>query len=188
METKIEITKVKLTKEETAKIEYRIIDQASLKTFSEMSGSYTNMVHKDFKTALAGLVPHMLLITQFTDKDLDKLGKKDLKDYEVRGISIGGDEIHGVVISGRKNLKSGKIFNINTPFTAYELGEDDSYDYPEELEEALQLVYEEAIEYIFNGKKDDSQHELFNKDGEKKEDTEEEIKEKSHMDLVETEA
>lgn len=69
--------------------------------------------------------------------------------FKVTGFSIGGStDSEGCVLIGRKELKSGKVMNMTSPFTKW----DDDYPYTSELSQAIEGCKYEILEFIVNGK------------------------------------
>lgn len=155
---KIEITKAKITKNQTLEATYIRHNEDGTTTVVDEKDC-ENLVHPDLVAAFQKLAPHMALIVDLRESDIiGKTGKKTAIDavpvehfskFEVKSFSIGGDG-EGVVISGNKKLNSAQIFNINTPFQKYE-DELSDYQWGSELAEVVQhCVYE--VEQYLSGK------------------------------------
>lgn len=91
--------------------------------------------------------------------------------FTVTGFTIGGSgDSEGCCLIGRKNLMSGKVMNITSPFTKWE----DDYRYTSELAQAIEMVKHEILEFIIEGKQAPDRQQEFDFPGEEE------------FDLVET--
>ena len=123
----------------------------------EVTRKCSQIVHADFKAALDTLKKHLVIICEqpeandILDAGVDNYDVEKLDNYVVTGYSTGGsDEDAGVTIIGQKLLKSGKVVNINAPFTKYE--DFDTYKHGTELSGDIYSCNNEVVEYLFKGK------------------------------------
>ena len=150
----IVITKAKITKGDTLKVEYStngdtiVIDRKLL-------------VHEDLVAAFEELVPHWCILT---DSNVEKLadtpegtqltGRERIR---VTGISIGGDNT-GVIITCKKSVSQGnREIIVNTPFTEFEA---DYYPFSGKMSKAVQNCMKEVSEYLKGKCAKDPQQEL----------------------------
>ena len=143
------ITKAKVTKDNTL-----------VATYTDETGTVTvegkNLVTNDLINAFKALVPHMAFLceqkeaagTDFLEDLPDNIGSI----LEVSGYTLGGDgDSRGVTLTGKRFLKSNKVFNLNAPFTKF-ADENENYAFQFELEQAIESCCYEVNEYIFNKK------------------------------------
>lgn len=143
----MEIIKAKITKDSTLEATYR--DDTGT-----ISIAGKNLVTNDLIDSFAKLIPHLAFLTEQKEAVGEKLDTlPDIsKILEVTGYSRGGqDESSGVTLTGKRILQSGKILNLNSPFTQFE-NENEQYEYQFELEQALETCEYEVNEYLFNKK------------------------------------
>ncbi len=182
----LSIHKVKLKDASKLEVEYEkrteIQDDsgAIIECFKdEVSLKSERHVHPDLEKAFKILNIHLAFICELVDPyDLEledsihdfvqlpeSADHEYLKSFLVTGFTIGGEGDHeGVVLTGRKVLKSQKILNINTPFQKFIPGEFDEgvYDYLDQLRWAIDNVINEVNLFIIEGKSaSNGQLELF---------------------------
>ena len=145
----MEITKAKVTKDNTL-----------VATYTDETGTITvegkNLVTNDLINAFKALVPHMAFLCEQKEAD----GKEFLEDMpdnidsilEVTGYTVGGDgDSRGVILTGKRFLKSNKVLNLNAPFTKF-TDDSENYRFQFELEQAIEACDYEVNEYLFNKK------------------------------------
>jgi len=117
---------------------------------------------KEFHDALQALKPHVVVILEMFD-DLEELPEHFMSTITVTGISLGGsDEYAGVTIVAQRKLKSGKVFNMITPFTRFSDEENpDAYPHGFELASLVSAVEANAREYLAGKHAAGVQLELF---------------------------
>ena len=143
----MEIIKAKITKDSTLEATYR--DDTGT-----ISIAGKNLVTNDLIDAFAKLIPHLAFLTEQKEASGEKLDTlPDIsKILEVTGYTRGGqDESAGVTLTGKRILQSGKVLNLNSPFTQLQ-NENEQYEYQFELEQALETCEYEVHEYLFNQK------------------------------------
>lgn len=111
-------------------------------------------VHQDLITALERLRLHFAFLVELTEPMYFKGMKydeiytsKEVEDLlmHVDVYAVSWDDSHsGVVITGKKHLKSGKSFPMNAPFTEFE---DDTYPFMDDLKKDLEVVVAEIHQY-----------------------------------------
>lgn len=161
------IRKAKLVKDlEWLEAEYDIQELNEEKVFVsklELKATIKKRAHPDLVEAFKSLTPHLYFLTEMEDdaRWRAKNPQAELKDvfdltpvlgeFKVTSFSIGGyDEHEGVTITGQKKLKSGKILNLNTPFTKW-IDENSPYGFSDDLFRDVQVVIGEIKLYL-NGK------------------------------------
>lgn len=117
---------------------------------------------KEFHDALQDLKPHVVVILEMFDS-LDELPEHFMSTITVTGISLGGsDEYAGVTIVAQRKLKSGKVFNMITPFTRFSDDENpDAYPHGFELASLVSAVESHARDYLAGKHAASLQLELF---------------------------
>ena len=113
------------------------------------------LVSDDLIAAFDNLKKHMVKICDFkkseliTRENIEDYACLDLPEYSITGFSIGGNDEHeGVTLIGSRKFDSGKVLNIVTPFTKYDI---DEYEFAMELASDIQRCVYEVEEYL-NGK------------------------------------
>lgn len=168
----IEIKKAKIKSKIFLAYEYK---QTIEGTQNDISTSSNAPIHPDLQEKFNALIPHFALLTeQIGEFIMEKVVRENnesekeelVERFNVTGITISdsnGEE--GVVLTGQKILKNGKVVNFNTPFTKY-YDDMESYEYGEELQKTVADLKEEVLEYM-NGKQAESnQLEMFGDDEE----------------------
>ena len=158
---KTEVKKLSLKNERleaTMEVDYRGKDPNNneIETTDEVVRKSSQVVHADLKETLNRLRIHMVCICEqpeaglLNDKNIFDFDPDQLENYEITGYSISGyDESRGVVITGKKLLKTGMVLNINTPFTKFE--DEDGYKYGGALASDIEACNYE-VEAHLNGK------------------------------------
>lgn len=149
----IEFKKIELSSSIFLKWEYVQTD-AGRKT--KIKASADAVIHTDLSEAIQGLVPHFCLITEMKKKsevakiiDLKQISDDLLSKYKVTGVSI--DDNKGEIsykISGYKVLNTGKTTAFETPKIKRESTAEDTYDFFNELEQQIEVIKEETLEYM----------------------------------------
>lgn len=145
----MEIRKAKITKDNTLTATY--MDETGAVT---VEGK--NLVTKDLARAFSSLIPHMAFLCELKEADgkmsLDELPEDICNVIEVVGFTKGGDgDSAGVMLTGKRFLKTNKVLNLNTPFTKL-VDDTEDYDFQFELEQAIEECCYEVNEYLFNKK------------------------------------
>lgn len=153
----IEIKKAKIKNRLFLAYEYTATENG---TENKISTSSDAPIHDDLQSVFNAFIPHFALITEevkIDDKIRDSITgategnilPETLDKYSVTGITVAGsDDSEGVVISGYKELESGKVVNFNTPFQMFS---DEDYEFTSELYECVENWKSEVMEYM-NGK------------------------------------
>lgn len=163
---KMEIIKTEIKKasikdeslEAKMEVEFRGKDEQgnSVETIDDVTRKSPQVLHADLKEAFRRLRLHMVIVCEQPEagdieaEGIDNFSSDNLENYEVTGYTISGsDESEGVVLTGKKLLKSGMVLNINTPFTKYE--DEENYAYGSDLSaDILACNYE--VKAHLNGK------------------------------------
>lgn len=143
-------------KDASAEVSYEILNEDGYR--SEIVAKHSYPPHKDLLEAFGILRKHLVCLCDLREADLIHAeGDMELFDHEkldkftVTSFTIGGyDEYEGVVITGQKRLKSGKVLNLNTPFSLW-MDENDPYEYEDCLYNDVARCIFEVEEYL-NGK------------------------------------
>lgn len=115
-------------------------------------------IHEDLALAFKRVIPHFALLCE-QRKDSPEIKKlmnagvfhedEITKDFEVTGFTIGGSgDNEGVTLIGKRFLSTGKVLNLNSPFTKWD---DEEYKYINDLSEHIETLRTEVFEY-YNGK------------------------------------
>ena len=131
-----------------------------------------NIVHKDLREALQGLIPHLAIITEQREAykaTLDKLREQRITDKEdnaykrlsVSGIALSADG-KKVIITGSRILSTAGVVSVCTPLI--DLENEDEYKYQNDLALDIDAVVYEAKAYIEEKKWGVKQGELEFKD------------------------
>lgn len=152
----IEFTKIELASRIFLKWEYVQTDAGRV---TKIKASADAVVHDDLADAIQGLAPHFTLLTEMKKKpevakiiDLKQISEDLTSKFKVTGLSI--DDNKGELsykISGYKILNTGKTVSFETPKIKREASEDDQYDFYNELEQQIEVIKDEVLEYM-NGK------------------------------------
>jgi len=120
-------------------------------------------VHADLAAAVDNFIPHMVMLTELFDSvefegrelmPFDCSAAPNLLKFQVSSVSMGGSDEHfGLSISGRKNLRNGRVFNISAPFTKFEGGEhEEQYGYASAMFAAFTMLEREVNLFLDEGK------------------------------------
>jgi len=145
----MEIKKVKLRDGMFANVEYSEVHGNASDQFGR---TCNNPVHDDFKSKLQGLSVHAVLITELVDPskvkgDIDNFHNPILEKITVKSISLGGEEGEGVTISFERKLSTGKVINVNTPFTKY-YEDSKGYRFGDDLQLSVNDFIQEVEAYL----------------------------------------
>ena len=143
-------SKIKLTKAGTLEATYKNEDGDVI----QFAGA--NLVHKDLKEALQGLIPHLAIITEQREafkKKLADLREQRITDNEdnvykrlsVSGVSFSADQ-KKVIITGSRILTTAGVVSVCTPLM--DLDAEDDYKYQNDLALDVDAVLFEAKAYI----------------------------------------
>lgn len=171
----LKITKAKLTKYNTLEVVFTetINRQEGGTIDNEVTKKCKGLAHADLTKAFASLKPHLAILCEQTEavdlKDLDSLSDESIAEavtsYSVSSFSLGSNG-EGITISGSKDLKSGKVLNLNSPHQEF----DGTYDNEPYLSMAKDALLEE-VEMYLNGKEAEAaQATLFTSTGNDNED------------------
>lgn len=162
----MKFSKIKLTKAGTLEATYKNADGDLV----QFAGA--NIVHKDFREALQGLIPHLAIITEQREAyktTLEKLREQRITDKEdnaykrlsVSGIALSADG-KKVIITGSRILSTAGVVSVCTPLI--DLENEDEYKYQNDLALDIDAVVYEAKAYIEEKKWGVKQGELEFKD------------------------
>ncbi len=152
--SEVKIKKAKIKDDLFLEVEYS--ENLSDNSRKETKLTCTVPVHDDLKNAVAKLHKHMVLLCEEVEissrvKDLDQWDNEKLSKFTTRGFSIGGqDEHEGCTISGLKELTTGKVVNLNTPFTKWT---DEDYQFASDLSSDINDCKYEVEQYLFHDKR-----------------------------------
>lgn len=175
------ITKAKLSKSGGLDVVFDesvlIVDSEgeTIELTREPSVACRNLVDDDLLHAFDLLRPHLAIICDQVEANGKTLYELDdepnaLDNFKVISFSIGGSGEHeGVTLSGYKRLRGGRVLNLNSPFTKY-LDENEPYEYAEELNQLINHCSNEVLAYLDGKIKPNAQGELFDENGDAKED------------------
>lgn len=143
-------SKIKLTKAGTLEATYKNEDGDVI----QFAGA--NLVHKDLKEALQGLIPHLAIITEQREafkKKLSDLREQRITDKEdnvykrltVEVLSFTNDQ-KKVSLTGSRILLNSGVISLTAP--SVELADEDDYEYQNDLALDVDAVLFEAKAYI----------------------------------------
>ena len=143
-------SKIKLTKAGTLEATYKNEDGDVI----QFAGA--NLVHKDLKEALQGLIPHLAIITEQREafkKKLADLREQRITDKEdnvykrltVEVLSFTNDQ-KKVSLTGSRILLNSGVISLTAP--SVELADEDDYEYQNDLALDVDAVLFEAKAYI----------------------------------------
>ena len=146
----MKFSKIRLSKSGTLECTYKNEDGDIIQFVG------ANIVHKDLREALQGLVHHLALITEQREaykSTLDKLREQRITDNEdnvykrlsVSGVSFSADE-KKVIITGSRILTTAGVVSVCTPLRDMEA--EDEYKYTNDLSLDIEAVTYEAKAYI----------------------------------------
>lgn len=179
METEIDIKKAKLIDHKYLEVEYtETLEKDDQYITNEISKKCKHEAHQDLIDAYKKFIPHLALLSEFVDEayiadmnwdwgNAQSIYHQEIfYSFDVTSISFGGSGDHeGVTITGRKNLKTGKVLNLNSPFTKFD-SEVEEYLHTDKLYSAF-VNWDTEVKAYINGKYAPSkQLELFT-EGEK---------------------
>lgn len=123
---------------------------------TKIKASADAVIHDDMANAMHGLVPHFVLLTEMRRRqdvtkviDLKELPEELLEKFKVTSVSI--EDNKGAMnyrIAGYKILKTGKTVHFETPKIKLESSVEDAYDFFDEMVQQIELVKEEALNYM----------------------------------------
>lgn len=148
---KIKIIKAKILKGDKVEVDYQKTE--SDLSFTEINEKHNSAPHKDLTKAFAAIAVHAALLSEFISvneiADIEEPEHPKLKDFTVSGFTVVGDEEEeGVIITGLKTLRSGKMMMFNTPLTRYNDASDNRYDYLDDLQKVVNLARKEVKRYL----------------------------------------
>lgn len=143
-------SKIKLTKAGTLEATYKNEDGDVI----QFAGA--NLVHKDLKEALQGLIPHLAIITEQREafnKKLADLREQRITDKEdnvykrltVEVLSFTNDQ-KKVSLTGSRILLNSGVISLTAP--SVDLADEDDYEYQNDLALDVDAVLFEAKAYI----------------------------------------
>lgn len=155
--SKITVRTVKLVDDDYLEITFKQKEADGTKG----NDSYDNPerpAHPDFREALDALRVHWGLLATFLEygkkKSAASFTEDELSKFTVKGISMGKNEDDpGIVITGMKERWDKKMILVNTPFERFDVEDGVGHKFIEELKFAVDVVLNEAKEYI-GGKRD----------------------------------
>lgn len=153
--SKMTITKVKLLGDDTLQIWH---EDDEKKTPGE---KYKALVHEDFKKALLGMDIHLALITE-SIPPLDEIPKSNSQKVKLAGdfnsymvAIIKNKTFDAIVITGKRDLESGKELDLETPETRLSKNVDkpeSDYKHLDNLNDKLEKLFDE-VKFYMNGDK-----------------------------------
>ena len=163
----ITIQKVKLKDQQlTCEFTEQRIQDAPPRAFAL---TCAEQVHPDLNHALSRLVPHLCLLAEQLNETSDYWPDESeelpalFEPFTVTGLSMGRHQ-GGVTIIGQRELTSGRVLNLTTPYQSFD-EEQVSYDYTGLLEATLATALVE-VEAALRGKCTDyRQLDLFEQPG-----------------------
>lgn len=148
----IKVTKAKV-KNSQLELAYNRIDSNNSATV-EVTEKLPYIVHPDLTTTFIKLRKHLAKLCDLREGDIlkednfEEFPAEELSNLFVTSFTVSGDdESEGVVITGGKKLVSGKIINLNTPFTRF-TDEVDPYLFESDLFVDIQGCIYEIEEYL----------------------------------------
>lgn len=158
-----EILSIKLKKNGTAVVTYSEVvdpvnegDESFLRNITYESDL---TVHPDLFAAMQAFVSPMVIITEVVDEKKgysdneeahEKIIKKLLLDYQVKGLHFSQRKRQDMfIVTGQKNLSTGKKMNLITPLTEVE---DSDFPGANEISKLKELLCVEVEKYVFKGK------------------------------------
>lgn len=145
----MEFRKIQLTKQNTLTVVYRNGDSDTI----TMAGA--NIVHRDLKSAMRALIPHLALLTDQREAmgcTLNELLAQDGTDEKsvyhrlsVSDVTLGESEVE-VSISGTRILSRGDVVKVDGPKLS--LTDDDKYEYLGDLQLAIDNLKYEVKLYV----------------------------------------
>ena len=108
------ITKAKITKDNTLVASFKNENEDNV----TIEGK--NLIHKDLRAAFNELIPHLAFLCEQKEADgkdsIDELPEEIFSTFEVTGYTVSGsDDNEGVVLVGKRFLKSKKGLNLIAP-------------------------------------------------------------------------
>lgn len=157
MKNTVNITTAKIVKGVTCALKFKSYKEDGTHFLTDESES---PIHGDLLNAFKKLVPHMIVIGEFssipnhkfmlseeasaelTEVEMEEI-QEELAAFTCTGLHIQKDK-ESVILVGNKKLQTGKVFNFVLPMVML----DDNYVYSELLLEAVENVCKEAILYL----------------------------------------
>ena len=98
------------------------------------------------------LIPHLAFLCEQKEADgkdsIDELPEEIFSTFEVTGYTVSGsDDNEGVVLVGKRFLKSKKVLNLIAPFTMFN-NENEEYKHAFELQQAIEACNYEVEQYL----------------------------------------
>lgn len=163
MEKTIIISSAKLVSPKSKMAEGKHLEVSYTETTSQGTVTVTQLCtanpHSDLRNAFKKLSGHIADLTDQYDED----GNFDTKSIDARAFSISGEgEKESVILTGVRELSSGKTITINTPLERLNSESENAYHDLENLNKCIIACKEEVRQYVFEGKHaDDPQGSLF---------------------------
>lgn len=142
---RIDIKKAKIDKEYHLSVDYS--EQTSEGVINHnVNGAAA--VHDDLRLAMKELVPHIAnLCEQYNNE-----GEPDIENIVCRGITITDGKNAGYILTGVRELSTGKKITLNTPLLSADTDEE-VYEQIDNLRDQVISVGAEVRKYLFEGKK-----------------------------------
>lgn len=163
--SQITITKSKLLKGDKVEIDFTSQPSVNAKP-EECTKKSENPPRASFQKALDSLAIHAALKGEFIPyksvEDINKPNPELIKDFTVTGFSLSESKKNGggVILTGHKTLLAGGILGFNTPIIRFGDESENAYPHMEELEAAIEVCKEEAIQYLNGAYAEDPQGKL----------------------------
>jgi hypothetical protein len=160
----VNITHAKVIKNQTLDIKFNKTESDGTKTTTVQSRKAN--IHQDLRNAFASLRIHFAILCDFIStrmvRDVTKFDVALVKDFNVHGLSIGGDEDdQGFQLTGTKTLPNGKVITINTAFQRFDEDDKTQYKYIGDLTTKIDVIKSEVLEYMDGKHAPDPQQSLF---------------------------
>ncbi len=154
----------------------------------EFTAKLAAPLHPDFQEAFDALAIHVARIYGLAKRvGTNKIKAEfDTKEVKVFKVAFSGTEDDpAVILSAKKEGFAGKMMALNTPLIVLT---NESYGHEQELDEALDVLIQEAYEYVVDGKSsqlsidDENQEEKESKEKSDKKSKDDEFEEPVHQD------
>jgi hypothetical protein len=152
-------------------------DQKDAEVSNSIKTASDAPIHDDLRNAFKALIPHFVFICkENTDEKIildaienpddyfgfkDEVKHEDLLNYRVYGFQLGKND-ESVTISGAKFLTLGSEIAFTTPKIKF----DSTYKFVSELQQAVDTLKQEVLEYMSGKQAEKAQLEMFGEEDE----------------------